>query len=299
VTRRRTVLVVILIPTSVAVAVYVLVGSGHHFRLRAARPDKVVRNSGEGFAGAPLNPAGVEKVPSERRWDVGRPYDPRSNIDGDELLTDPTVPPLMRALHLGDMGLAKSLIAAGANVNGPDRHGNTALMIAANRAELGALRQLLRSGAAVDAKNEDALTALFFTDSRDIAKELIEHGADVNATSRFNITPLMVAVSYDPPIVRLLIANGANVNAKDVNGVTALMLAALHGRANNVKILIEAGAHVNTKDNKGGTALSRVQWQVNEWRPGDSESEPMTQNKKQLKDFRVIAEYLKRARATN
>jgi len=204
----------------------------------------------------------------------------------------------MRALELGDMASAKSLIAAGANVNAADRQGNTALMIAANRVELGALRQLLVSGAAVDARNEDALTALFCTDSPEIARELIEHGADVNATSRFNITPLIEAASYNPPIVRFLIANGANVNARDVDGGTALMRAALLGRADNVKILIEAGADVNARDNKGGTALSRVQWRIDTWSPEDPELEVVTENKKQLRAFRAISKLLKGVGAT-
>jgi uncharacterized protein len=203
----------------------------------------------------------------------------------------------MRALGLGDMELAKSLIAAGANVNAADRQGNTALIIAANRVELGALRQLLVSGASVGTKNHDGLTALFCTDSLDIASELVEHGADVNATSRFNITPLMGVVAYDPSIVRLLIANGANVNARDVEGGTALMQAALLGRAYNVKILVEAGPDVNARDNKGGTALSRVQWRIDTWSPEDPELEVVTENKKQLGDFRAISKLLKRAGA--
>jgi hypothetical protein len=234
--------------------------------------------------------------PGEERWEVGRSINPPFSIDRDELLTDPTVTPLMRALDKGDMVLAKSLITAGANVNAADRSGNTALMIASNRVELGALRQVLVSGAAVDARNADGLTALFCTDSPDIARELIAHGADVNAISRFNIMPLMGAVSYDPPIVRLLISNGANANARDVNGVTALMWAALRGRADNVKILVEAGADVNAKDNKGGTALSRVQWRIETWRPEEPELEVVTENKKQLRAFRAIANLLRRAR---
>jgi hypothetical protein len=298
--KRQTISWAIVVLTSGAGLAYLYFGHYHRLWYPTGHPG-ILASTSDKSTGSPqvtYPPKRDEKAASDRSWDVGRPYDPRFNIDGDELLTDPTVPPLMRALHLGDMELAKSLIAAGAYVNAADRHGNTALMIAANRVELGAVRQLLRSGAAANGRNADGVTALFCTDSPDIAKELIEHGADVNATSRFNITPLMGAASYNPPVVRFLIANGANVNARDVNGGTTLMRAALLGRADNVKILIEAGADVNARDNKGGTALSRVQWQVNEWRPEGPELEAVTENKKQLRDFRAIAKYLKRVGAT-
>jgi hypothetical protein len=295
--KRQTIFWAIVVLTSGAGLAYLYFVDYHQLWNPTGRPGELASTTDKSI-GAPVTSLGAKRATFEDPWEVGRPINPSFSIDRDELLTDPTVPPLMRALDLGDMVLAKSLIAGGANVNAASRSGNTALMIAANRVELGALRQLLVSGAAVDARNADGLTALFYTDSPDIARELIEHGADVNATSRFNITPLMGVVSYDPPIVRLLIANRANVNARDVNGVTALMWAALRGRADNVKILVEAGADVNARDNKGGTAMSRVQWRIDTWSPEERELEVVTENKKQLRDFRVISKLLKRVGAT-
>ena len=60
--------------------------------------------------------------------------------------------------------------------------------------------------------------------------------------------------------LKQLIQNGADVNATDYNGKTALMRAAEAGRTQNVEILIDAGADIHAKDNKEWTALMYAEW---------------------------------------
>ena len=56
----------------------------------------------------------------------------------------------------------------------------------------------------------------------DIAKGLLERGADVNAKSNTGVTALMVAAAHNnPPMIGLLIEAGADINAKDNQGKTA------------------------------------------------------------------------------
>jgi len=59
----------------------------------------------------------------------------------------------------------------------------------------------------------------------------------------------------DFEIAKKLIEKGANVNAKDERGDTALMRAVSWGHIKIVKLLIEKGANVNIKDNNGWTAM--------------------------------------------
>ena len=56
-------------------------------------------------------------------------------------------------------------------------------------------------------------------------------------------------------IVKELIEEGANVNTQDENGKTILMFASFRGYLEIVKELIKAGADVNIKDKNGTTAL--------------------------------------------
>jgi len=56
----------------------------------------------------------------------------------------------------------------------------------------------------------------------DIAKGLLERGADVNAKSKTGVTALMVAAAHNnPPMIGLLIESGADTAAKNNQGKTA------------------------------------------------------------------------------
>jgi ankyrin repeat protein len=81
----------------------------------------------------------------------------------------------------------------------------------------------------------------------EIAKLLIESGANVNATNNFNATPLGLAADKSESIVKLLIDNGADVNAKNTMGTTALHGAASSGNKIVAELLIANGADVNAK----------------------------------------------------
>ena len=60
----------------------------------------------------------------------------------------------------------------------------------------------------------------------EIAKLLIENGADVNKKDGFKMTNLMLAANnQNIELVKLLLKNGADKNAKDDNGMTALKAA--------------------------------------------------------------------------
>ncbi|WP_020531549.1 ankyrin repeat domain-containing protein [Flexithrix dorotheae] len=93
----------------------------------------------------------------------------------------------------------------------------------------------------------------------DLVKLLLAKGADPNLASnnQFKVAPIHSACaisSYE--IAKLLIENGANVNARQMQGVTPLHSAAHNGEAEIVKLLLENGAKVNAKLETGQTALA-------------------------------------------
>jgi quinoprotein dehydrogenase-associated probable ABC transporter substrate-binding protein len=122
--------------------------------------------------------------------------------------------PLAIAIAEDKYETAKALMEAGANVNvpaGPD--GLTPLMVAV-------------------AQNAPAEGTMFVPSSTrpiQIAKLLIERGADVNAKSKSGTTPLMVAAAHNnPPMIGLLIESGADTKAKNNQGKTAAEVAEMN-----------------------------------------------------------------------
>ncbi|CAG0898163.1 unnamed protein product [Darwinula stevensoni] len=90
----------------------------------------------------------------------------------------------------------------------------------------------------------------------DIVKLLVEHGANVNSTTRTNSTPLRAAC-FDGHlrIVMYLVDHKADVEIANRHGHTCLMIACFKGHYEIAAYLISLKADVNRKSGKGNTAL--------------------------------------------
>lgn len=132
----------------------------------------------------------------------------------------------------------------------------------------------------------------------DMAKLLIENGADVNLRvslddkifKNHSRTALHES-SRNFPLSELLIKNGANINAKDADGRTALHLLTHYGTIYSeempkiAKLLVENGAKINDKDNYGNTALDYAKkLAVN---PCDKYKEKIENDIKELKNYLI------------
>jgi serine/threonine-protein phosphatase 6 regulatory ankyrin repeat subunit B len=106
----------------------------------------------------------------------------------------------------------------------------------------------------------------------DIAKLLVEKGADVNARWGANVnpqsgaahmidtTPLMFASSQgDIEMVKFLIDQQADAKAANASGQTALHFAAQHGHRSVVELLLNANADVNALTREAKTPLDVTQ----------------------------------------
>ena len=90
----------------------------------------------------------------------------------------------------------------------------------------------------------------------ELAQELIEAGANVNASNSPGETPLIVAAMHrDMQLIRLFLQHGANVNACNRAGRTALMYAAQNGDVDIAQVLLENGTDVSRKTVRGDSVL--------------------------------------------
>ena len=91
----------------------------------------------------------------------------------------------------------------------------------------------------------------------EIARYLVLKGADVNLSSNngFNVFPLHSAAAGNyTDIARLLVENGAQVNVMQQAGSTPLHSAAQHGNLELLILLLEYGAEVNIRMEGGKLA---------------------------------------------
>ena len=106
---------------------------------------------------------------------------------------------------------------------------------------------LFRSAKGAD--SADALIDAITIGQEDIAKSMIENGADVNAKNKYGFSALTLAASKGLiDTVNLLVVKGADT-------AEALLNAISRGQEKTAGILIERGADVNAKNKYGVSAL--------------------------------------------
>ena len=157
--------------------------------------------------------------------------------------------------------IVKQLINRGANINAVTNDDKlTPLMLACKNKNVSVVNCLLQNGANVVLTSDNGWTALHFVvdgfnDSSEILRSLLNNGADVNARSVDNETPLMVASqSSDVETVTLLIEQGAYVDLQDEKYNTALHNAVSSNTEEIVGTLLNAGAS-NFCNSQGMTPL--------------------------------------------
>ena len=197
------------------------------------------------------------------------------------------VTPLWEACTNRSAAMVEKLLKAGADPNAAMGTGETPLMMCSRTGSLEAVQSLLAAGANGNAKeNRKGQTALMWAVANrhpEVARVLIERGADVRArtkhvvlpaaksggypagdvyegdfreVSKGGFTPLLFAAQQgDAESVRILLGAGADVNEATPEGSTALIRAAANGHVAAVKLLLEKGADASAADDNGMTAL--------------------------------------------
>ena len=217
--------------------------------------------------------------------------------------------PLLFAARQGQSDAIRALVAGGANVNEtlPDK--TSALVTAVQGLNYEAANTLLELGIDPNAAGQGwtALHELVWSrrpqrgqnnpgqkpkgnmSSIELAKKLVEHGADINARetsepnsdmegrnslNRFGATAFFLAAkSCDVPMMEALRDLGADPFLANIDGDTPLMVAAGVGvysqgespgepeeSADAVKLLLDLGAPVNDRDKNDETALHGPAW---------------------------------------
>ena len=105
--------------------------------------------------------------------------------------------------------------------------------------------------------DETALIYATHIGNEEIARLLIENGANLNLQDKEGKTALMHAIQHDylKEIAKLLVEKGANLNLQDKEGLTVVMYAIWCGEFELAKLFIEKGARLDLLDKDGKSAL--------------------------------------------
>ncbi len=152
--------------------------------------------------------------------------------------------PLMHASFRNHVPTIEALVKNGARFEEESPLGYTALAIAIGERKFWAAQALLKLGAAYDKPmGKDKLTPLMLLATQipatkrdkqidqgpgvlELARDLLNRGANSNSRSAAGVTPVMVAAGHNnPSVLGLLVQNGADLNAKNDLGKTPLMIA--------------------------------------------------------------------------
>ncbi len=164
----------------------------------------------------------------------------------------------------------KVLAAKGANIEEPGPGGFRPLALAISESKYESAKALMEAKADVKAaSSQQDLTPLMVVAAQtgpaegarfvpgsarpsDIAKELIQRGADVNAQSSTGMTALMIAASHNsPPMIGLLMDAGADASLKNKQGQTAADVAKLNDNMEAVQAILVLGSS-KAASNKDG-----------------------------------------------
>jgi len=162
--------------------------------------------------------------------------------------------PLLLAVERGDAKLTKLLLEKGASPDALNGRRQSALAFASERGDLEMVKLLVDKGANVDGPDFSAavevgprpLTSALAAGKNDVAKLLLDKGADPNRTGKVKRlkSPLTAAIEAKEPsleMAKLLLDKGANPNGIDGEFRAPLHGATAEGLIDFVKLLVDRG----------------------------------------------------------
>ncbi len=119
--------------------------------------------------------------------------------DIDAIIANRTTP-LMKAAHLGNVGVIRELLSAGADIAARNADGNNALWLACVGRHLDAIDALVEAGIDLDNSNDNGATALMYASSSgkaDVVAHLLAKGADIRTETLDGFSALDMAASLE------------------------------------------------------------------------------------------------------
>jgi len=171
---------------------------------------------------------------------------------------------IFEAVLGGDLSAVKLLAgrdpASINEINPAPKNHNQPLHVAIEARQVKIAIWLATHGAMINQKDsfgESPLSLAVQYNLPDVAKVLIEKGADVNSRGAGDTSILQKCCIGEEKeeLAKLLVGKSADLNAQDSGGATPLISAAAWNCKNILSLLLNHGADMNIQDKQGKTAL--------------------------------------------
>lgn len=159
--------------------------------------------------------------------------------------------PIIIAASKNNLEIINVLIKNQANINVTDNHGNNIFFYTKTQKYI---EFFLDLGVNIHHKNKQAQNALFYAKNAEIIDFFIQRNLDINLKDKNGETPLSFAIdSYHTDVAKILIDRGADVNTRYYSSpydieLTLLSKAIKSNGATMVKYLIDNGAEVDVEN---------------------------------------------------
>ena len=172
----------------------------------------------------------------------------------------------IQAAERGELVVVRRMLP-GVRINARDSRGRSALLAATHRNRVEVARFLIQEGADVNAKDFIQDTPFLYAGAEgrtEILRMALSAGADLKDTNRYRGTALIPAAHHGHvEAVKLLLATAIDRDHVNNLGWTALLEAVILGdggpvHTEIVRLLVEAGADPHIADRDGMTALGHA-----------------------------------------
>lgn len=171
-------------------------------------------------------------------------------------------PSISLAASLGHEMVVQVLLDHGEAIESENSVGLTPLMLAAKGGHYGTVRLLLNKTANVNSRGPNSRIPVMYTaqDGSPNTTEVFfnEHGKLISKDDYYNTDESSLSLAAQNghhEVARLLLEHGADINASDSLGVTPLMLACRFRHKETVKLLLQKNAMIYARDWEGRWAL--------------------------------------------
>ena len=161
----------------------------------------------------------------------------------------------------------EAMLRGGAKANFADANGNTALIVVSSQGNLPAFEKLTAYKADVNASNKYGMTPLLYAikgNHNDVARALLSRNdTDINKANNNNQTPLFYAAYYgNTSIAQDLLELGADYKKADKSGNTPLMAAQKKGHKETARAISDFIAFKNIPRDEKGKAITKTRQNI-------------------------------------